>query len=145
MSEQDLHAISRQIPDNGQDGPTGARAVAAGTICLHLNRFLRSRDRGDIALLALAAYAGVFIDDHGEPSAGSTAWAASIPFDEVADYEASVAKAPGVQSELRLQNADLSFVETLEGPHEKQFIAVVRRAFAGQLLPKLDTAALDDV
>ncbi|MGI9385999.1 MAG: DUF416 family protein [Methyloligellaceae bacterium] len=136
VTERDLEKISHAIPDSRRQGPAEERAAAAGTICLHLVRFLQSNDRDDIAHLAAAACASVYRDQHADPFEGQVAWASSIPFDEVGSYETAVGEAPEVQSELRLQDADLAFVETLEGPLENQFDAVLRRAFGDQLVPR---------
>ncbi len=136
VSERDLRAIAEHIPDNRHDGLSGARAVAAGTICMHLTRFVQSGDRDDIARLAMSAYAGVFVDDHENGQDGTTPWVSAIPFDEVGAYDATITDAPDVRSELRLQDADLAFVETLEGTINQRCSAVLRRAFASNSIPK---------
>ena len=132
VSERDIQAIAKNIPDARNEDPASARAVAAGTICMHLMRFMQSADRNEIARLAVTAYAGVFVDQRDEGLGKSRPWPTAIPFDEVAAYDAWIADAPHVQSELRLQNADLSFVETLSGSVEQRSSAVLRRAFAGE-------------
>ncbi|MEO0620105.1 MAG: DUF416 family protein [Pseudomonadota bacterium] len=134
----DLDAIAQRIPDTrtSAEPSTAARAIAAGTICHHLCRFVMSGDRDDIARVALSAYAGVYETHDSGTSARSdgtsVGWAASIPFDEIDAYETMIATAPGVRSELALQAADLAFVEQLGGTDAQRFSAVSQRAFGSR-------------